>query len=329
MHKFKFTLIALSICLILAMLAFPLAVDAASVNAAIIATSGQTITTINMGAPGTYDVGIYIGPGVKNVKVEGVTISGANYEGILVQDASNIVIQDCILSGNGLIVGGGETKAIVLAGTKNCEVKNNTVEGNLTGGISVLDDGSNQPFFVSGIATPGATAGTGNKVTGNLVKDNQLDCGIVVSGKNVAAGVSHNIVSNNIVIGFNPGAGDTNPGVGGIVVATGGAASTVTDTMILNNEVNGGFIAGISLHCSGTGVISGTQIIGNELSNNGGIFNTTGIEIAAEPTAVITKTQVLHDSVSNDYYGVWNNSVDTHIANLNTDSSVTTPIGPP
>jgi parallel beta-helix repeat protein len=326
MRKFKLALLALSICLIPVLGVFPLAGSAiSSPNAVIIATSGQKIN-YPVNATG-FDVGIYIGPGVHDVVVTGATVSGAGYIGILVQDASDIVIKNSTITGNGTnpsIPANTEYKGIVLAGTTDCLVKGNRVEGNLHGGISVLDDGPNQPFWVSGIATPSATAGTENVIMGNTIKDNLGDCGIVVSGKNAGAGVSENVVSKNTVIGFEPAAGDFNPGVGGIVLGTGYVgASTVKDTIILKNEVDGGFIAGISVHCAayhGSGLISGTQIIGNTLSNNGGAPGGTGIEFLAVggPSAVITKTQVLHNTISDSSHitGV-NETTATHIQPAN------------
>jgi parallel beta-helix repeat protein len=312
MRKFELALLALFTALILVLGVFPLAVSAvASPNAAIVATSGQTISG-HVKAAG-HDVGIYIGKGVQNVTVKGATVSGAGFIGILVQDAHNILIEDSTISGNGAdpsIIPNTEYKGIVLAGTTNCVVKGNTVKGNLHGGISVLDDGPNQPFYVSGIPMPSATPGTENVIMGNTVKDNLGDCGIVVSGKNAGAGVSNTVVWNNTVIGSNHKTKDSNPAVGGIVLGTGFVgASTVTDTIILNNEVDGGVIPGISVHCGayGPGLISGTQIIDNALSNNGdsefvpsggGI----GIEFFAIPGAVITGTQVLYNTIWDSFH---------------------------
>jgi parallel beta-helix repeat protein len=331
------------VALVMSLVALPLAVSAAPAGstgftAAIVATSGQKITgAINASG---FDIGIYIGPGVRNVKVTAATITGANDEGILVQDAANIVIKDSTISGNGvdpdLAANGGpltENKGIVLAGSTNCLVQNNIVENNLAdGGIALLDDGPNHPFAPDTVTTA-PIAGTGNVITGNLVRDNLGGCGIVVSAKNPGGGVSHNLVSKNTVLGFNPAAGDFIPGVGGIIVAGGvEGAVQIMDNVILNNVVTGGFLPGISLHAHGPAIISGTKLISNVLSNNGGGEageGTTGIEIyPAASDAVITGTQVLSDTVSNDDFGVWHSGdAGTHIANLQTDN-VATPVFP-
>ena len=291
-------------------------------TAKVVASSGQTISgTIT--ATG-YDVGIYIGPGIHDVKVVGATVNGANDEGILVQDASNILIEGSTVQGNAVsaYTGGSETKGIVLAGTRNVLVKQNTVESNGHGGISVLDDGPNSPFAPTAIDSK-AVAGTGNVITENSVKDNAVDCGIVLSAKNPGGGVSDNVISGNTVTG----------GVGGIVVAGGASGPvSVTNNVVSKNVVTGGDLPGISLHAFGPGTISGTQLVGNVLSSNGvGSVSgkTTGIEIFAVPNVgTIAGTQVLKDSISGDYYGVYHvGDTGTHIAGLTT-SSVTTPVFP-
>ena len=319
-------------------------------SAKIVAHSGQTISGL-VDATG-YDIGIYIGPGIRNVTVKGATVSGAHDEGILVQDTSDIVIKDSTISNNGLTGSHAdpssgnltEDKAIVLAGTTDCRVENNVVTGNGHGGISVLDDGTNHPFALNTVAnTP--IPGTENVITGNSIVDNQGDCGIVVAAKNPGVGASHhgdsgkkagdgvndNTISNNRVIS-DPVEGP--PYVGGIVVA-GGVGQTsevhVTNNKILNNVVVGGVIPGISIHVFGPGVITGTQLIGNVLSNNGAgeiSGDTTGIEIFAVPGGVIKGTQVQSDTVISDYYGVWHNGDSGTIISGLLPYAVTTPTFP-
>ena len=296
----------------------------------------MTQSTVN----GAYDIGIYVGK--DEVTITGANVSGANNEGILVQDASNVVIMNSTIKNNatdlGPVKGGtsgkpllSEDKGIVLAGSSACQVEYNVVEGNNHGGISVLDDGRTTYTFAQirfedlkqKDLKHNSIKSIGNLIMGNLIKDNLGDCGIVVSGKNAASdggGVANNTISNNVIIGFDPAAGDTVPGVGAIVLGTGSVAdSTVTNTYILNNTVDGGFIPGITLHCFGNGVISGTEIVGNALSNNGAGETTppnvlpndspakAGIEIDTNfgPATGITGTEVLKDTVSGDVNAVW------------------------
>lgn len=337
MRRLKFALAAVAITLTLALGAFPAAAHAVPLlpngfTAKVVAHSYQVITG-HINATG-YDIGIYIGPGVHNVKVNGATVSGANEEGILVQRASSIVIENSSIIGNGTVATKlTECKAIVLAGAKNCLVTLNIIKGNQHGGISVLDDGPNIIFAPKYVSTS-PVAGTGNLIIANLIKDNPGDCGIVLSAKNPGGGVSYNVVSWNTVLGGWSGTpGSSIPYVGGIVVAGGAFGPVKLQANVVSyNVVTGGVIPGISLHAFGPAVISGTQLIGNKLTNNGTgelSKDTTGIEIFAVPSVgTISGTQVLADRVSNDYYGVWHaNDTGTHIALLTT-SGVTVPVFP-
>lgn len=298
-------------------------------TAKVVAHSGQTIRG-PVDATG-YDLGIYVGPGVHDVRVLGARVTGANDQGILVQDAHDVLIKNSTVEGNALNHAPQleEVKGIVLTGTRNVIVAGNTVDGNGDGGIGVYDDGpnsssTNAPIAIDQHAVPSA----GNVVYGNTVKDNLNGCGIVVSGKNPGGGVTDNVVAFNTVLGFDPAAGDTTPGVGGIVVAGGEfGAVRVTRTVVLHNTVTGGFIPGISLHASSPAVLSGTFLLDNVLSHNGGHPESHGIEIATKD-GTITGTRVLHDTVVDDYYGVFHvGDIHTTISGLKT-SGVTQPVGP-
>jgi parallel beta-helix repeat protein len=326
MPRLKCVIVAVAAGVLLALSAFPAVALASSplpngFTAKVIANSGDVITgTID--ATG-YDIGIYVGPGVHNVLVNGVTVSGANDEGILVQRASNILIKNSTIEGNGVAPYAGltEVKAIVLAGAENCLVTRNTIKDNLKGGVSIVDDGVNSTFAPTPIGS--AVAAVQDVVSTNLIENNWGDCAIVISAKNVGGGVSYNMVLGNEVSG----------GVGGIVIA-GGAFGPVQlhANTILKNVVAGGFLPGINIHAFGPGVITDTVVSHNVLSDNGTgevAPGTKGIEIFAVPgVGTISGTQVIADSVSNDYFGVWHvGDANTKIINLTT-SSVTVPIAP-
>lgn len=293
-------------------------------TAKVVATAGQTIHW-KIDATGC-DVGIYIGPTANQVNVQGATVSGANAEGILVQNAANVTIMGSTVSGNGVAPPNGvtELKAITLIGTKNVRVAGNTVKGNFHGGIRISDDG---PTSVSAPIAINSTpiAGTGNQLVGNRV-ESDTDCGIVVAAVNPGGGLDNNTVSGNSVSGD----------VSGIVVAGGGyGAVTVTNTLVSGNSVTGGGaegIPGISLHAFGPGTISGTRITGNKLFKNGVgevSTQTTGIEIFAIPgVGTISGTQMTGNSVKDDFFGVFHvGDTGTTIVGLST-SGVTVPVAP-
>lgn len=291
-------------------------------TALVVASSGQTISG-DIDATG-YDLGVYIGPGVHDVTVVGAHVTGANDEGILVQDASDVLIKNSTVEGNGVnaYAGLNEVKGIVLAGTSDVLVRGNTVNSNEHGGIAVLDDGHNSPFAPTAIDTA-PVAGTDNVVAGNVLQGDMGDCAIVLAAKNPGGGLSGNVITRNTVSG----------GVGGIIVAGGGSGPVhVTDSVVSFNVVTGGFIGGIMMHAFGPGVISGTQLIGNVLSGNGNgdvSGATTGIELFAVPNVgTITGTQVLHDSIDNAHFGLFHiGDTGTHVVKLAT-TDVAVPIAP-
>ncbi len=302
-------------------------------TAKVIATKGQIITGI-VDATG-FDIGVYVGPGITGVIITKATITGANDHGIFIEDTSNVIVQNSIISGNGISPHGGipEDKAITLSGTTNCIVKDNNVSFNLNdGGIAVTDDGAFDPAAPNpGLSRPGR----GNIIVGNLVQDNLIGCGIIVAAYNPGQGVSDNIVMNNMVIGNSPG--PFPPYIGGIVIAADMPSTTATYNLVLKNTVKGGWIPGIIVHSNAPGdFVSGTIIVGNTLDSNGAFppsepndaQKPTGINIVAEtPTSVLTNTLVIGNVVTSDYYGVWHvHDTDTLIIGLKGNTVV--PIAP-
>jgi parallel beta-helix repeat protein len=296
-------------------------------TAGVVAHSGQRISG-HIDATGR-DVGIYIGPGVHGVTVSHASVTGANDEGILVQDTSGVVIKDSTLTGNAVsnAYNLSERKAIVLLGTSGVVVSGNTISGNGDGGIGVYDDGPNSPSAPIAIVTGKPRPAVGNVVTGNTIADNFNGCGIVVSAKDDHSLVAATLVTRNTVSSNVPGA------VGGIIIASGSVgAGTVAGTVLLQNRVSGGYIAGVGMHSSGGGVLTGTQIVGNRFTANGGEETVggapvgTGVEILS--AGKVSHTTIVANTIANDYYGVFHvGDTATHIGHQ-TMSGVSVPVAP-
>lgn len=153
--------------------------------------------------------GIYV-DGLDNAGLSGVTVSGfqvenANFEGILVTNASQVTIADNHVLKNNLNLkisndtcpnippfetSEGEDcgEGIHLTGVDHSVVANNLVENN-SGGILLTDD-------------TGATHD--NLILGNTVQNNPFDCGITLASHPLfnanpptAAGVFHNTITGN------------------------------------------------------------------------------------------------------------------------------------
>lgn len=257
-----------------------------------VAHTGQTLTgSINAAA---CDMGIFVGPDTSNVTINGVTITGAKNHAILVQNASDVVIENSTIVGNGTkpetCPGGGapakapciaENKPVELVGTTNSVVKDNLVANNHSdGGIGIADDGKTDP---GGLSAGIAHASTGNVVEGNTIADNAAGCGVVVAAYNPGAGVSGNRVVDNTVVG----------NVAGIVVAADSPATVAARNVVQDNTITGNFLPGVIVHANTPGdMVSGTVIEGNVIAHNGGDkgadagrgpAGATAIVVVAEP----------------------------------------------
>ncbi len=246
--------------------------------------------------------GVYVdgldNPGLAGVVVKGFTVENANFEGILVTNASDVTIwgnhvrqndinldintTTCVNQGpfetdEGFDCGEG----IHFSGVNHSIIADNIVENN-AGGILLSDD-------------TGKTYD--NFVTGNISRDNPFDCGIVLAshapgpGSTAAHnGVVHNTISGNQSIhnGYQvPGAG---AGVG--IFADGTGIGIVSGNVIINNELLNNGIGGVAFH-SHVGPLFGLPaddlsdnvIVGNHISGNGtDLFDTatpgpTGINV--------------------------------------------------
>ena len=167
------------------------------------ANSANTI--INAAGKGN---GIYVDgldhPGLAEVVVARFTIQNADFEGILVTNASFVTISDNRVVSNDLALNPKipscpgqppfETnedfdcgEGIHLSGVDHSTVANNLLENN-SGGILLSDD-------------TGSTYD--NLITGNTARSNPFDCGITLASHKLAAGltasrgVDHNTISDN------------------------------------------------------------------------------------------------------------------------------------
>jgi len=275
--------------------------------------------------------GIYIdgidNPGLSDVVVNGFKVENANFEGILVANASSITIKNSLIVANdrnqtaapscpgipsfetGESFDCGE--GLHLTGVNNSTVSNNTVEEN-TGGILLSDD-------------TGATHD--NMITGNEVVNNPLDCGITLASHPAAAltGSSSPLgVFNNTIMGndslFNgllvPGAG-AGVGIFDSVIGTKNFGNLVE-----NNRLVGNGLPGVALHSHTLGQnLNDNAIIGNRIIGNGedtmdaATTGPTGINIFG--VSPITGTVISKNKISNESLDIVVNTPGNVSANLN------------
>jgi nitrous oxidase accessory protein NosD len=223
--------------------------------------------------------GIYIdgidNPGLSNVVVSGFRVRNANFEGILVANASSVSIENNLIETNDKSQTAapscpgipsfetGESfdcgEGLHLTGVEGSIVVNNTVEGN-TGGILLSDD-------------TGATHD--NLITGNIVMNNPLDCGITLASHPAAAltgsssplGVFNNTITENDSMSNGlavPGAG-AGVGIFDSVVGAKAFSNVVSHNRIANNG-----LPGVALHSHTLGQnLNDNMIISNRIFGNG------------------------------------------------------------
>ena len=257
--------------------------------------------------------GIYIdGAGARGTVISGFTVENATLEGILIQDTKQVVISgnavrlnDRGRQADGTCPGAlpfdqddcGE--AVHLLGVAWSTVAHNVVENNV-GGILLTDE-------------TGPTHD--NLITGNVVRNNKLDCGITLpshpSGFGPGGvplpgnGVYHNTISFNVSTG-NGGAGV------GIFTPTPGTKSY--NNIVIGNTLTHNGLPGVALHSHAVGQnLNGNQIIGNWISGNAadgdaGTSGPTGIIIFSDiqgGAAPITGMTIARNTVTNEAIDVW------------------------
>jgi hypothetical protein len=307
--------------------------------------AGHGRSIINaMGLP----IGIWIdgidhpNPRLSNVVVTGFTIENANFEGILVTNASFITIfeNEVINNDKSLIfpptgppecpgIPGFETnegfdcgEGIHLSGVDHSVVSNNTSKHN-AGGILLSDD-------------TGATHD--NLITGNVVMNNPFDCGITLASHPPASppapqpsptpfGVFDNTIAENesssnglAVEGAGAGVGLFAPGPGNKVYAN----------VVINNELKDNGLPGVALHNHVVAPmdtpavnLNDNLIAGNRISGNGADTEDaetpgpTGINVFG--VAPITGTIISGNVIDDEAVDIATNTpaqVNVHLNNL-------------
>lgn len=281
-------------------------------------TITQSLTLHGAGTSSIIDAtgqshGIYVdGADARGTVISGFAVENANLEGILIQDTRQVVVRNNAVRHNdrarqpdGTCPGAlpfdqddcGE--AVHLLGVAWSTVARNVVANNV-GGILLTDE-------------TGPTHD--NLITGNVVRDNKLDCGITLpshpsgfdpNGAPLPGnGVYHNTVSYNLSTG-NGGAGV------GIFTPTPGTKAY--DNLVLGNVLTHNGLPGVALHSHAFGQnLNGNQIIGNFVSDNAadgdaGTSGPTGIIIFSDGNgnaAPITGMTIRDNTITDEAIDVW------------------------
>jgi parallel beta-helix repeat protein len=278
--------------------------------------------------------GVYIdgldNPGLNNVVVSGFTVENANYEGILITNASAVTVANNIVMYNdkslepAIPACPGEPsfetgedfdcgEGIHLLGADHSVIANNVVANN-SGGILLSDD---------------TAAAHDNLVIGNIVHDNAFDCGIVMASHAPAPGsgaahngVVHNTIANNQ--SFHNGTQVPGAGAGVGLFSDGSGPGLVAGNVAINNVLRNNGIPGVAIHTHAPGdTFADNVIAGNQISGNGADTGdtatpgTTGINInSGFGGSLISGTIISQNVVTQEGYDLFINTpaqVDAHL----------------
>ncbi len=295
----------------------------------LLGASGGTSIIDAGGQPNGINVDGMDNPGLKSVVISGFTIRNANYEGIVVTNASGITIRHNVVHLNNLSLDPsgpacpgipswetGESfdcgEGIHLSGVDHSTVTDNSVAYN-AGGILLSDD---------------AGATHDDLVSGNSVHDNPYDCGItlashpaaLVTGSTAPLGVYHNTIANNA--SYRNGLA-THSGAGVGIFASVPGAQSYSNTVIHNRLFDNGH-PGVALHSHTPNQnISDNMIVNNYIAGNGSDTEdaatpgTTGINVFGVSAA--TGILISHNMITNEDVGIAVNTpapVQAHLNNL-------------
>jgi Right handed beta helix region len=335
--------------------------ESVTVNGKQLTINGSVNGTATINASGQPEGVTIQAAGAAGTVLQGFTIANAQGEGVLVEGTSNVTVTNNVVSGNDLACIPQNSandcgEGVHLVSVTNSTVSRNTSENN-TGGI-LLDDGV-PPGTIGVGAFGGATAyygpTSGNLIQSNIVVNNVWDCGITLPSHNSnaapggvpnpsAGGVFDNTITGNV----SQNNGIQGGGGSGILIATPFPGTAAYDNIIQGNTVSGNGQAGITFHSHAPAQdVNGNQILNNVVGQNAvgeaspgtGVFTsgstsagdvdagdpaTTGILVYSAAVHV-TGTTIQGNSISNNYYGIWTQNVDTSGTSSNTFTNVTVP----
>jgi nitrous oxidase accessory protein NosD len=258
--------------------------------------------------------------GISNVIVSGFTVENANFEGILVANATAVTILGNQISGNNRSLNttsltcpnlpAFETneaedcgEGLHLMAVDHSIVANNIVKNN-SGGILISDE-------------TGPTHD--NLITGNTVTNNPYDCGITLASHapspttnlKLPAGIYHNTISGNT----STNNGLQTPGAGaGVGIFAPGPGNQNWGNVVINNTLTGNGMPGVAMHNHASfpnapaANLNDNMIVGNVISGNAADVEDaatpgpTGINIYS--VGPVTGTVIALNVVRNETVGV-------------------------
>jgi parallel beta-helix repeat protein len=296
------------------------------------AGAGSTIINAKGLANGVYVDGLDNG-GLSDVLVTGLTVTNANFEGILVTNTVNSLISNNHVANNDQSL---NYAASTCAGQPAFETSegDDCGEGiHLVGAFAVTVANNEVDLNAGGILLSDETGETAeNVITGNSVHDNALDCGVTLASHppspQAASKLPYGVIANTI-IGNNVSRNGLIGQGAGVGIFAAGPGNLAYQNQVIGNVLENNGLPGVTMHnhaapAGAPGVnLNGTVIIGNFISGNGADTQdattpaTAGINIYA--VAPVYATQITGNTIENEGIGVAANNpggMAVHLNNL-------------
>jgi nitrous oxidase accessory protein NosD len=222
--------------------------------------------------------------GITNVTISGFTVRNANFEGILIANATDVSLTGNLVTDNdkALNIGAG-TCAGINTGFETNE-QDDCGEGvHLMGTyhVSVVDN--EVAYNSGGILTSDETGPSqGNLISGNNVHDNPYDCGITLASHGAAtsliptAGLPYGVSGNTIAHNISAHNGYQVPGAGaGVGIFAPGPGNANTGNVVIDNDLRDNGATGVAMHNHAAPAMAppvnmnDNVVIGNHFSGNG------------------------------------------------------------
>jgi nitrous oxidase accessory protein NosD len=291
---------------------------------------------------GIFINGMWAAPnaGVTGVLVSGFKIRNANFEGVLIANASDVTIVDNLVLDNNkaLDIGGGECpgipafetnegddcgEGIHLIGVDHSQIVRNESENN-SGGILISDE---------------TGTSRNNLISGNSVHDNPYDCGITMASHGPAttviptAKVSFGVMNNTIVHNDSSHNGLQLPGAGaGVGIFAPFPGTAAAGNVVSDNDLNNNGLPGVTMHNHAAApapappvnlndnVITGNRISGNAAdTEDAGTSGPTGINVfsVAPITGTVISQNVFEDEAIDVAFKAPSGQVNVHLNDFN------------
>lgn len=310
---------------------------------------GDAPSRATVSPPASANNGFLLGPGSAGSTVAGFWVTGAQGEGILAMQTSNVTIADNVVQNNDQ--GAHNPNTTYDECKAQGEIPGDCGEGihlmSVTGSHVVFNNAS---YNAGGILLTDEMGPTAHNVVGhNVAFDNADDCGITVVGHNPNAApngkpapAAGGVYANDIIGNTSNDNGLVGQGAG-IILAGAGPGTAVYDNLVRYNNAHDNGLAGVTLHDHAPGqYMNGNAIIGNSFDHNAltggangtpgdqdtgpsGLTQTADVDIVSA-VDLVKFTVIARNSFSNAHFGIWTHNAPSIVYGNVFASSVTVPI---